>query len=33
MVSGIVKEFEDATRSGIKSEVAGIGKVVLGGLM
>ena len=33
IVTGIIKEFEDATRSGVKSEVAGIGKVVLGGLM
>ncbi|KAI4129865.1 MAG: hypothetical protein LQ347_003611 [Umbilicaria vellea] len=33
MVAGIVKEFEDASRSGAKSEIAGIGKVVLGGLM
>ena len=33
MISGIVKEFEDVTRAGIKSEVAGIGKVVLGGLV
>ena len=33
MVAGIVKEFEDATRAGVKGEVAGIGKVVLGGLM
>jgi hypothetical protein len=33
IVHGIVKEFEDATRAGVKSEIAGIGKVVLGGLM
>ena len=33
MVAGIVKEFEDASRSGVKNEVAGIGKVVLSGLM
>ncbi|SLM40628.1 hypothetical protein LPUS_11463 [Lasallia pustulata] len=33
MVAGIIKEFEDASRSGAKSEIAGIGKVVLGGLM
>lgn len=33
IVAGIVKEFEDATRAGVKSEVAGIGRVVLGGLM
>ncbi|KAF1988079.1 hypothetical protein K402DRAFT_329752 [Aulographum hederae CBS 113979] len=30
---GIVREFEDAGRSGVKSEVAGVGRVVLGGLM
>lgn len=28
----VVKEFEDASRSGLKNEIAGIGKVVLGGL-
>jgi hypothetical protein len=33
IIHGVVKEFEDASRSGVKSEVAGIGKVVLGGLM
>lgn len=33
MVAGIIKEFEDASRSGAKGELAGIGKVVLGGLM
>lgn len=33
IVAGIIKEFEDATRAGVKAEVAGIGKVVLGGLM
>ena len=33
IVTGVVKEFEDASRSGSKSEIAGIGKVVLGGLM
>ena len=33
IVQGIVKEFEDSSRSGVKSEVAGVGKVVLGGLM
>lgn len=33
IVAGIVKEFEDATRYGVKGEVAGIGKVVLGGLI
>lgn len=33
IVSGIVKEFEDASRNGAKAEVAGLGKVVLGGLV
>ena len=33
MVAGIIKEFEDASRSGAKAEFAGLGKVVLGGLM
>ena len=32
IVAGIVKEFEDSSRSGIKNEIAGIGKVILGGL-
>lgn len=33
IVSGVVREFEDASRSGVKNEVAGLGKVVLGGLI
>jgi len=33
MVAGIIKEFEDASRAGAKAEFAGLGKVVLGGLM
>lgn len=33
VVQGIVKEFEDSSRSGVKSEVAGVAKVVLGGLL
>ena len=33
IVSGIVKEFEDASRAGAKAEFAGLGKVVLGGLL
>lgn len=33
IVQGIVKEFEDASRSGAKSELAGVNKVVLGGLV
>lgn len=33
IVQGIIKEFEDASRAGAKAEFAGLGKVVLGGLM
>lgn len=33
IVQGVVKEFEDHSRTQIKGEVASIGKVVLGGLM
>lgn len=33
IVAGVVKEFEDSSRLGVKSEVAGVGRVVLGGLM
>lgn len=33
LIYGIVKEFEEASRTGAKAEVAGVGKVVLGGLM
>ncbi|KAL8944043.1 MAG: hypothetical protein Q9211_000749 [Gyalolechia sp. 1 TL-2023] len=33
IVQGIVKEFEDASRSGAKAEMAGVNKVVLGGLV
>ncbi|KAF2142510.1 uncharacterized protein K452DRAFT_249261 [Aplosporella prunicola CBS 121167] len=33
IVAGVVREFEDASRAGAKQEVAGVGKVVLGGLM
>jgi len=33
IVAGIVKEFEDASRGGIKNEISGIGKVVLGALI
>ena len=33
IVQGVVKEFEESSRSGVKSEVAGVGKVVLGGLI
>jgi len=33
IVQGVVKEFEDSSRTGVKGEVAVIGRVVLGGLM
>ncbi|KKY28665.1 hypothetical protein UCRPC4_g00473 [Phaeomoniella chlamydospora] len=33
IVGGIVREFEEASRSGAKTELAGVGRVVLGGLM
>ncbi|KLU86532.1 hypothetical protein MAPG_05544 [Magnaporthiopsis poae ATCC 64411] len=33
IIQGVVKEFEDSSRSGVKNEVANVGKVVLGGLM
>ncbi|TVY83520.1 hypothetical protein LSUE1_G001975, partial [Lachnellula suecica] len=33
IVQGIVKEFEDSSRAGVRAEIAGVGKVVLGGLM
>ncbi|OIW23719.1 hypothetical protein CONLIGDRAFT_141293 [Coniochaeta ligniaria NRRL 30616] len=33
LVQGVVKEFEDSSRAGIKTEVANVGRVVLGGLM
>lgn len=33
IVQGVVKEFEESSRAGIKQEMAGLGKVVLGGLM
>jgi hypothetical protein len=33
IVSGVVKEFEDSSRGGVKTEVANVGKVVLGGLI
>lgn len=33
LVSNIVREFEDNTRATVKGEVAGLGKLVLGGLM
>lgn len=33
IVAGIVREFEDASRSAARTEVAGVGRVVLGGLL
>lgn len=33
IVQGIVKEFEDASRSGAKAEMAGVNRIVLGGLV
>lgn len=33
LVSNVVQEFENSTRQGVKGEVAGLGKLVLGGLM
>ncbi len=33
VVQGVVKEFEDASRAGLKQEVASVGKVVFSGLM
>jgi hypothetical protein len=33
IVSGVIKELEEATRAGIKSEMKGVNRVVLGGLV
>lgn len=33
IVQGVVKEFEDTSRNGVRTEVATVGKIVLGGLM
>jgi hypothetical protein len=33
IVANVVREFEEKCREGVRSEVAGVGKVVLGGLM
>jgi hypothetical protein len=33
MVTGVVREFEDASRGGAKSEIGGVSRVVLGGLL
>ncbi|KAI3342263.1 hypothetical protein F4824DRAFT_445573, partial [Ustulina deusta] len=32
IIQGVVKEFEDSSRTGLKQEVANVGKIVLGGL-
>jgi hypothetical protein len=33
ILAGVVKEFEESCRAGLRSEVGGVGKVVLGGLL
>ncbi|KAL1957069.1 hypothetical protein VTO42DRAFT_6327 [Malbranchea cinnamomea] len=33
MIAGLVRELEDASRSSVKSELNGVGRVVLGGLL
>ncbi|KAF3760587.1 hypothetical protein M406DRAFT_268335 [Cryphonectria parasitica EP155] len=33
IVQGVVKEFEETSRNGVRTEVANVGKIVLGGLM
>lgn len=33
ILAGVVREFEESCRAGLKCEVGGVGKVVLGGLM
>ncbi|KAI1868857.1 hypothetical protein JX265_006836 [Neoarthrinium moseri] len=33
IIQGVVKEFEDSSRAGLKQEMGSVGKVVLGGLM
>lgn len=33
LVANVMREFEENTRNGVKSEVAGLGKLVMGGLM
>ncbi|KAK0869307.1 hypothetical protein LTS02_003075 [Friedmanniomyces endolithicus] len=33
LVANVMREFEDGTRQGVKTEVAGLGRLVLGGLM
>lgn len=33
VLGGLVREFEEASRQGVKSEVAGVGRLVLGGIV
>ncbi|TKA79876.1 hypothetical protein B0A55_03667 [Friedmanniomyces simplex] len=33
LVANVMREFEDGTRQGVKTEVAGLGRLVLGGLL
>lgn len=33
MITGVIREFEEASRGGAKSEIAGVSRVVLGGLL
>jgi hypothetical protein len=33
IVNGVVREFEERCREGVKGEIAGVGKVILGGLV
>lgn len=33
LVANVMREFEESTRNGVKGEVAGLGKLVMGGLM
>jgi hypothetical protein len=33
IVQGIIKDFDESTRSGSRTEIANVGKIVLGGLM
>ncbi|KAK4993062.1 hypothetical protein LTR66_006109 [Elasticomyces elasticus] len=33
LLAGIVREFEEGTRAGVRGEVGGVGRLVLGGLM
>lgn len=33
MVAGVIREFEDASRNSVKTEIAGVNRVVMGGLL